>query len=191
MSLNRCSPQRSTRRPARSLWFRRRVASGPRPRWRTSQRLGKLTHKAPPIPGQQHFTDARQLRALIRRARARLRKRPLPSAAAFAVAVSARCCRRQANRQANARTGGIRSATHGRHDTDIPGRTRNRPCRHSGRRPASKVARRIHHANSPPATRSQPPGGGLPDRSRTRHELECTIVLTEIAPITGAFNEEI
>jgi hypothetical protein len=64
-----------------------RLPASDRPRIR--RRLGKLTRKSDPVPGQRRSTAVGRLQTITRGARSRPRWRPLRAAAAFAVAVIA------------------------------------------------------------------------------------------------------
>src|SRR5262249_46306077 len=61
----------------------------PHDRPRILRRLGKLTRKVAPVPGQRRLTAATRLGALTRQAKTQLRQRRLPAAAAVAVAAIA------------------------------------------------------------------------------------------------------
>lgn len=61
----------------------------PRDRARVWRRLGKLTRKAAPVPGQRLSTSVSRFQAVTRGASARLRRRRLRAAAAFAIAIVA------------------------------------------------------------------------------------------------------
>ena len=87
-------PQRKARRAALfeladQIADRDYLRLPPRDRPRIRRRLGKLTRKAVPVPGQRRFTAASRLHALTRQAKVRLRRQPLIAAAAFAAAVIA------------------------------------------------------------------------------------------------------